>query len=187
MWPGSEAHIGDIEPTYVDNYNGKELLSNKVNRILGLLDLPGPTDIGATADAPRPQLIAAYVPNVDAHGHLYGPNSTEIRQDINEVDTMLGDLFQGLEERNLTDIVNIIIVSDHGMASTDTTRLIQLDDIIDMSLVEHVQRTKQISNLFTITSRKKLTSMETSRSTFVIATCLNVTTFHVTSESPLYG
>lgn len=137
MWPGSEAHLGDVEPTYLDRYNGKELLSNKVNRILGLLDLPGSDEVGATANTPRPQLIAAYVPNVDHHGHLYGPNSTEIRTDINEVDIMLGDLFQGLEERNLTDIVNIVIVSDHGMASTDTSRLIQLDDIVDMSLIEH--------------------------------------------------
>ncbi|KAF1346681.1 alkaline-phosphatase-like protein, partial [Delphinella strobiligena] len=137
MWPGSEAHIGDIEPTYVDKYNGKELLSNKVNRILGLLDLPGHDDIGANSDTPRPQLIAAYIPNVDQHGHLYGPNSTEIRADISSVDTMLGDLFQGLEDRNLTDIVNIVIVSDHGMASTDISRLIQLDDIIDINLIEH--------------------------------------------------
>ncbi|KAL1302457.1 hypothetical protein AAFC00_002849 [Neodothiora populina] len=137
MWPGSEAHIGNIEPAYVDNYNGKELLSNKVDRILGLLDLPGSGEVGATADSPRPQLIAAYVPNVDQHGHLYGPNSTEIRADIKSVDTMLGDLFEGLAKRNLTDIVNIVVVSDHGMASTDTTRLIQLDDIIDMDLIEH--------------------------------------------------
>lgn len=137
MWPGSEAHLGHIEPAYVDKYNGKEVLSNKVDRILGLLDLPGPDSPGAIAASPRPQLIAAYVPNVDADGHLYGPNSTEIRTTITNVDKMLEDLFRGLNERNLTDIVNIIIVSDHGMATTDTSRLIQLDDIIDMSLIEH--------------------------------------------------
>lgn len=137
MWPGSEAHIAQLEPTYVDKYNGKEPLTNKVDRILGLLDLPGPYEGGPIPESPRPRLIAAYVPNVDQHGHLYGPNSTEIRDDIASVDTMLGDLFQGLEDRNLTSIVNIVIVSDHGMATTDTTRLIQLDDIIDMSLIEH--------------------------------------------------
>ncbi|KEQ77845.1 Phosphodiest-domain-containing protein [Aureobasidium namibiae CBS 147.97] len=135
MWPGSEAHIG-IEPTFVDKYKGHELLANKVDRILGLLDLPGPFDKGASSDAPRPQLIAAYVPDVDRDGHLYGPNSTEIRSTISSVDTMLGQLFSGLEQRNLTDIVNIVIVSDHGMATTSTSRLVQLDDIIDMSVIE---------------------------------------------------
>ncbi|KAL2150298.1 hypothetical protein VTH82DRAFT_7974 [Thermothelomyces myriococcoides] len=128
MWPGSEANILNVDPTYLDKYNGKELLPRKVDRILGFLDMP---------DADRPQLIAAYVPNVDADGHKYGPNSTEIRSTIQKVDKMLGDLFKGLEQRNLTDIVNIIVVSDHGMATTDVSRLIQLEDLVDLSKVEH--------------------------------------------------
>lgn len=139
MWPGSEAHIGKIEPTYVDKYNAKEELGRKVDRILGWLDMPGPKDESesAVAESPRPQLMAAYVPNVDADGHKYGPNSTEIRKTISQVDTMLGKLFAGIEARNLSDIVNIIIVSDHGMATTDTSRLIQLEDLLDTSLIEH--------------------------------------------------
>ena len=67
----------------------------------------------------------------------YGPNSTYIRSTITEVDSMLGLLLTGLSERNLTSIVNLIIVSDHGMATTSTTRLIQLEDILDTSLIEH--------------------------------------------------
>jgi hypothetical protein len=38
----------------------------------------------------------------------------------------------------LTEIVNLVIVSDHGMATTSTSRMLQLDDLIDMSLVDHV-------------------------------------------------
>ena len=129
MWPGSEAHT-TLEPTYVDKYNGSEVLFRKVNRILGLLDKP--------ASDRRPQLVAAYVPVVDADGHLYGPNSTEIRDTITNVDIMLQQLLMGLDERNLTNIVNIVVVSDHGMATTSTDRLIQLDDIIDLDLVEHI-------------------------------------------------
>lgn len=138
MWPGSEAHIMSIEPAFVDKYNGKESLPNKVTRILELLDKPGVEDKTAEAVDMRPQLIAAYVPNVDGDGHLYGPNSTEIRVTINDVDTMLDHLFQGLEARNLTKIVNVVVVSDHGMATTDTNRLIQLEDIIDTNLIEHM-------------------------------------------------
>ncbi|RAL68570.1 hypothetical protein DID88_007292 [Monilinia fructigena] len=138
MWPGSEAHVMDVEPTYLDRYNGKELLSKKVARILELLDKPGQEDSQAEIAEMRPQLIAAYVPNVDQDGHLYGPNSTEIRTTISEVDNMLDHLFRGLEARNLTNIVNVVIVSDHGMATTDTSRLIQLEDIIDTNLIEHI-------------------------------------------------
>ena len=139
MWPGSEAHIGGVEPEYVDKFNGQEELNNKVNRILGWLDLPGPSDVKEldTSGAVRPQLIAAYVPNVDSDGHLYGPNSTYIRSTIAEVDGMLASLFSGIESRNLTDIVNVVVVSDHGMATTDITRLIQLDDLLDTNEIEH--------------------------------------------------
>ncbi|KAF2790939.1 Phosphodiest-domain-containing protein [Melanomma pulvis-pyrius CBS 109.77] len=138
MWPGSEAHISHIEPAYVDKYNGSEILDRKVDRILELLDKPGPLDIAAKEDQPRPQLIAAYVPNVDGDGHMYGPNSTEIRQTIRSADTMLGSILDGLQERNLTGIVNVVVVSDHGMATTDVDRLIQLEDLIDPNELEHI-------------------------------------------------
>src|SRR5690606_26948440 len=86
----------------------------------------------------RPQLVAMYVPNVDSDGHKYGPNSTEIRTTIQEVDGMLDQIFKGLEQRNLSQIVNIIVVSDHGMATTDVTRLTQLEDLVDLDKVAHV-------------------------------------------------
>jgi predicted AlkP superfamily pyrophosphatase or phosphodiesterase len=128
MWPGSEAIILETSPTYVDKYNGQEKLSRKVDRILEFLDM---------ADADRPQIIAAYVPNVDSDGHKYGPNSTEIRSTIEKVDQMLDTIFKGLEERHLADIVNVVVVSDHGMATTDVSRLVQLEDIVDVTKIEH--------------------------------------------------
>ncbi|KAI1360348.1 alkaline-phosphatase-like protein [Xylaria arbuscula] len=137
MWPGSEAHIHDMDPTFLDRYNGKEILPKKVDRILEFIDKPGLENSDVKQQS-RPQLIAAYVPNVDAMGHLYGPNSTEIRSTISEVDGMLDQLFQGLEQRNLTDIVNVIIVSDHGMATTDVSRMIQIEDLVDRTKVEHL-------------------------------------------------
>ncbi|TVY39501.1 putative pyrophosphatase/phosphodiesterase [Lachnellula subtilissima] len=121
MWPGSEAHIMGVEPAFLDAFNGEELLANKVSRVLELLDKPGEEDEVAEVVDMRPQFIAAYVPNVDADGHLYGPNSTEIKTTINDVDTMLDQLFQGLDERNLTSIVNVVV----------------LDDLMDINLIEH--------------------------------------------------
>ena len=135
MWPGSEAGM-EFSATYLDKFNGSEVLSRKTERILELLDMPNVAkNSGVTL---RPQLIAAYVPVVDADGHKYGPNSTEIWTTISGVDTMLHHLFIGLEERNLTDIVNVVVVSDHGMATTSTDRCIQLDDLIDLDLVDHI-------------------------------------------------
>ncbi|KAF3046673.1 hypothetical protein E8E12_011517 [Didymella heteroderae] len=138
MWPGSEAHIEDQQIAYVDKYNGSEVLDRKVDRIMDLLDVPGPMDFGAKAATPRPQLIAAYVPNVDGDGHRYGPNSTQIRQTISNADAMIGGILKGLQQRNLTNIVNIVVVSDHGMATTDVSRMIQLEDLIDQDELSHV-------------------------------------------------
>ena len=128
MWPGSEAHILHVEPTFMDKFNGNEPLANKVSRVMQFLDKP---------DSERPQIIAAYVPNVDSDGHKFGPNSTEVRASIETVDDMMDQVFKGLEERALTNIVNVIVVSDHGMATTDISRLIQLEDLVDLSKIEH--------------------------------------------------
>lgn len=136
MWPGSEAHIPDREPTYIDKYNGSEALPRKVDRLMTWLDMPDDSD-EVEGDA-RPQLMLAYVPNVDADGHRYGPNSTEIRKTIVDVDSMLTTIVEGLVQRNLTEIVNLVVVSDHGMATTSAKRIIQLDDLIDTSLVDHM-------------------------------------------------
>lgn len=137
MWPGSESHIHDIDPTFYDRYNGSEILPRKVDRVLEYLDLPGEETESYDGDM-RPQFIAAYVPDVDRDGHRFGPNSTEIRATIAEADDMLARLFQGIRARNLTDIVNIVVVSDHGMATTSNERLVQLEDLVDISLVEHL-------------------------------------------------
>lgn len=138
MWPGSEAHIGPKEPTYLDSYNGSEALPRKIDRLLGLLDLPGDEDEVPADKGRRPQLLAAYVPNVDADGHKFGPNSAEIRGTIENADKMLGGIFQGLRDRNLTDIVNVVVVSDHGMATTSVDRLVQLEDLVNLDLVERI-------------------------------------------------
>jgi predicted AlkP superfamily pyrophosphatase or phosphodiesterase len=138
MWPGSEAHIGNVDLAYVDKYNGNELLDNKITRVMEWLDLPGPKSPEMSNQSPRPQLIVSYVPNVDSDGHLYGPNSTEIRETIAQADDMLKGIFDGIKARNLTDIVNVIVVSDHGMATTSVDRLIQLDDLVDLKKIQHI-------------------------------------------------
>ena len=134
MWPGSESGL-EYSATFVDKFNMTEVLPRKTARILELLDMPYDSDPTVNQ---RPQFIAAYVPIVDSDGHKYGPNSTQIWDSISSVDEMLHHLFRGLDERNLTSIVNVVVVSDHGMATTSTDRCIQLDDLIDLDLVEHM-------------------------------------------------
>ncbi|KAF3159109.1 hypothetical protein TWF225_007669 [Orbilia oligospora] len=127
MWPGSEVKPAPYEISYLDHFNKSEPLTVKVDRIMDWLDKP--IDM-------RPQFIASYFHHVDTAGHKYGPNSTEVNNSIKLIDGMLAHLFSDIAERNLTNVVNIVIVSDHGMATTSNDRLIFLDDIIDMKQIE---------------------------------------------------
>ncbi|KAF3917443.1 hypothetical protein ABW21_db0207577 [Orbilia brochopaga] len=127
MWPGSEMHPAPYEISYLDHFNKSEAIPNKIDRIMEWLDKP--------LDS-RPQFIASYFHHVDTAGHKYGPNSTEVNNTITIVDNMLAQLFADIEARNLTNIVNVVVVSDHGMATTSNDRLIFLDDIINMKDVE---------------------------------------------------
>lgn len=86
------------------------LLSNR--RFLRLVDLPL---------AKRPHLIQAYAPEVDQEGHRSGPHSHKVEETLAEMDQFAKDLFEVLEERNLTEIVDVVFVSDHGMTGELTS------------------------------------------------------------------
>jgi predicted AlkP superfamily pyrophosphatase or phosphodiesterase len=61
---------------------------------------------------------------------------------LNLADKSIGRLIQGLEKRNLTEIVNLIIVSDHGMSESDKSRFIYYDDELtkeEMDLIWRIE------------------------------------------------
>ncbi|KAK6463210.1 putative nucleotide pyrophosphatase precursor [Scheffersomyces coipomensis] len=129
MWPGSE--VPTIGPTVdFDRYNGSEALSSKVDRVMGWLDRPFMTT--------RPELILTYVPTIDTFGHKFGIYGSNLTDALNYVDNFIDLLQKQITERNLDDIVNLIIVSDHGMAPTSNQRIIYLDDLIDLDKIEHI-------------------------------------------------
>lgn len=131
MWPGSEVDWETKSPMFVDKFNKTELLSTKVDRVFTWLDEDSVDH--------RPELIMAYVPTVDTVGHLHGINGKELVQALRDVDNLVGGLMTGFESRNLTDIVNLVVVSDHGMAPTSNERLIYLDDLVDMGNIETIE------------------------------------------------
>lgn len=56
------------------------------------------------------------------------------------VDVFAKDLHTALKARNLTEIVDIIFVSDHGMADTSHPEWVYIDDYLDeraIDLIEH--------------------------------------------------
>jgi predicted AlkP superfamily pyrophosphatase or phosphodiesterase len=127
FWPGSEAPIGGHRPNFWAPFDSSLPSTDRVDRVLGWLDLP---------DGRRPSFFTLYFSEVDAAGHNSGPDSTAVRAAVRRVDGHLGRLLRGLERRHLADRVNIVLVSDHGMAETSISRVVVLEDYISADDVE---------------------------------------------------
>ena len=48
---------------------------------------------------------------------------------LGEVDEAIGRLWEGLQRRNISDCVNIMIVSDHGMSLYNNSTFVNVDDV----------------------------------------------------------
>jgi predicted AlkP superfamily pyrophosphatase or phosphodiesterase len=129
FFPGTEAEIRGKRPSHWKTYDEKIPNSTRVDAALSWLDLP---------DSERPTLILTYFSDVDHAGHEFGPDSGEVRHAVSEVDTALKRLVDGLKSRGIFERINIIIVSDHGMARVDPGHTTLLDDCFDTKQAEAV-------------------------------------------------
>lgn len=122
-WPGSEAQIEGVRPTRWNQFRPGETLPyrTRVDTVLGWLSEP---------DATRPRIATLYFEEVDHQGHAYGPDSPQAHAAVREVDAMLGRLLRGLDERGLRDRVDLIVVSDHGMAVAPRERVVAVEDVV---------------------------------------------------------
>jgi predicted AlkP superfamily pyrophosphatase or phosphodiesterase len=125
FWPGSEAAIGGTRPSYWKQFDRTVPDSQRVQDILHLLDLP--------ADR-RPTFLTLYLESLDAAGHEVGPDSSALLPSLRAIDNTIGYLVEGLAVRRILDSVNLIIVSDHGMASLSEKRVIKIDDFVDSTM-----------------------------------------------------
>ena len=69
----------------------------------------------------KPNFIALSFQIADTAGHKYY-NGPELTAAVQYADTLLGELFAGLVERQVMEDINIIVVSDHGMTGIDSSR-----------------------------------------------------------------
>jgi predicted AlkP superfamily pyrophosphatase or phosphodiesterase len=122
FWPGSEAAIAGRRPDEWRAYDERMLPGERVDAVLGWLDRPA---------AERPAFMSLYFELVDTVGHAEGPASKRLDAAVAATDRALARLVDGLAARGLLDKVNLVIVSDHGMAATSPRRVARLDRRID--------------------------------------------------------
>lgn len=124
FWPGSEAPVGGIRPSYWKAFDGSMTEEQRVAQVLQWIDLPSQQ---------RPRIITLYFDRIDNAGHEYGPEYAAVDTAVRIVDKAIGGLIEGLKARNLFESTTLVIVSDHGMASVEKERTVYLDDLLTSS------------------------------------------------------
>jgi len=139
FFPGTEAEIGGVRPTFWNQYDGKVPNETRVDTVLGWLDLP---------KEKRPTIYTLYFSDTDDAGHGYSPDSEETRKAVEKVDGDIKRLMDGLKTRKIESKVNIIIVADHGMATVDQRNVVIMDDLINLDDTERYLTTGEIWQIF---------------------------------------
>ncbi len=139
FFPGTEAEIKGVRPTFWKTYDGKIPNEARVDTVLSWLDLPVEK---------RPTMLTLYFSDVDDIGHAAGPISMETKNTVLKVDGVIGRLIEGLKAREIFNQANIIIVSDHGMAPINYNNAVILDEMFDTNLADKILWTGEIVSIF---------------------------------------
>jgi predicted AlkP superfamily pyrophosphatase or phosphodiesterase len=127
FWPGSDYEIAGDRPTFWHPFDESLTNEARVDQILAWLRLPEPE---------RPSFMTLYFEEVDTASHDFGPDSPRLSAAALSVDAAIARLIAGIDALKLTSRVNVVVVSDHGMATTSRDRTIYLDDYVDLSTIE---------------------------------------------------
>lgn len=122
-WVGSDIAVKGEQPTYYQVYDKKPRLSQteRVAEVLRMLRLP---------EADRPQLVMLYFEDSDTYGHTYSPFSQETRKCIARLDALMRFLWEGLQSLPFAKDVNLIVTSDHGMATVSADRFVPIKHLL---------------------------------------------------------
>ncbi|WP_305804464.1 ectonucleotide pyrophosphatase/phosphodiesterase [Stenotrophomonas sp. YIM B06876] len=121
-WPGSEAPIHGIHPSQWRPYDESVPLDTRADQVLEWL--------GQRDEPAQLRLVTLYAEAVDVAGHSHGPESAEYAAAVTEVDASLGRLLAGMQQRGVLERTNIIVVSDHGMATVKDGHVIAIEDMV---------------------------------------------------------
>jgi alkaline phosphatase D len=126
FWVGSEAAIKNVRPTYWKLYQQCLPFEQRIDTVINWLSLP---------EKDRPHLVMLYFHEPDESGHHLGPENDSIKPVITYLDSLVGVLRNKLAGLPIGNKINLMIVSDHGMAQLSAEREIILDQKIDTSLI----------------------------------------------------
>ncbi|HPW26424.1 MAG TPA: ectonucleotide pyrophosphatase/phosphodiesterase [Tenuifilaceae bacterium] len=128
-WVGTEAPIQGIQPTYWKPYNERITFEQRVDTVLHWLSLP---------EGKRPHLITFYYHEPDLVSHNFGPSSPQTKKVVEQLDSLLGYFMLKLKLLPIYPKINVIVVSDHGMAEISSDRYINLSEHLKKEWFEYI-------------------------------------------------
>ena len=124
FWPGSEAAIQGVRPTFWSKYDAHVANADRVETVLKWLRLPAER---------RPHVITVYFSDVDRASHGAPLDSPSVGRAAQSLDRVLGRLLDGIATLSIKDRVYLLLTSDHGMAETSRAQTLRLSSLIDMA------------------------------------------------------
>tara|TARA_Y100000588_G_C14254860_1_gene924968 strand:+ start:316 stop:1542 length:1227 start_codon:yes stop_codon:yes gene_type:complete len=126
FWVGSEAPIKGVYPSRWKRYDHDFPFESRIDSVVGWFSLPV---------SERPKLCLLYFHEPDGTGHDFGPESPETGQMVTQMDSVFGIIVEKMSKLDIYHQLNIIVVSDHGMAEISSDRTVNLSDYANMGAV----------------------------------------------------
>jgi alkaline phosphatase D len=120
-WPGAEAPIGGMHPSYMIPYDPTTPNTTRVNGAVSWM---------RRSPSERPHLVMLYFSDVDDTTHRYGPDAPQTANAVSMVDRALRQLLDSIRALPYGDSVNVVLMSDHGMSPISAQRAIPVSDIL---------------------------------------------------------
>ncbi|MFC0878699.1 ectonucleotide pyrophosphatase/phosphodiesterase [Saccharicrinis sp. FJH2] len=128
FWPGSEAPIKGVRPSYWLKYDGSLTYQSRLDTVVYWLTLPY---------SQRPHLVMFYVDEPDHTAHSFGPDSKEVTEEISSLDNYLAAVQKKLFSLDIADSIDFILLSDHGMAKVNMDKSYDLSQLLPAAWVVH--------------------------------------------------
>ena len=126
FWVGSETKVGGIQPKYWKKYDAAVTFSERIDTVVKWLGYP---------QEKRPELVNLYFDEPDATSHDFGPVSKETKLVVERLDSLMGVLRTKLAALPIGDKINLVILSDHGMAPVTPAKYVNLKSVAPERMV----------------------------------------------------
>jgi predicted AlkP superfamily pyrophosphatase or phosphodiesterase len=127
FWPGSEAAIGGVRPTFWKRYDEGIPNDDRVRAVVEWLRLPVER---------RPHIITLYFSELDSASHDGPLDAPAIARAARSLDRSVGTLLEGVAALPIRDRVYVLLTSDHGMVELTPSQELSLGSFVDTSQIE---------------------------------------------------